>query len=95
MISVHSLLAALAASGVLLSVDANAAGAVTTTSSSAKPEAATRFDPNEEVCKTQDVTGSRLGAKKVCHTREQWADIAAQSRVTVDRAQQQTVSPGH
>jgi hypothetical protein len=44
-----------------------------------------RVDPNTIVCKAEDVTGSRLGAKKVCLTRQQWADMAQDSH---DRLQQ-------
>ena len=52
-----------------------------------------RPDPNAQICHLQDVTGSRLGANRVCHTRQEWTDISAESRYTVQRAQQQTVAP--
>lgn len=31
-------------------------------------------DPNQKICETETVVGSRLGAKKVCLTRSQWAE---------------------
>ena len=42
------------------------------------------------VCKAEDQTGSRLGGKKVCLTRRQWADIAASARENFDRSQRQS-----
>lgn len=38
-------------------------------------------DPDERVCKTVPVTGSRLGKEKICMTRREWAaSIAATQR---------------
>jgi hypothetical protein len=31
-------------------------------------------DPNQMICETETVVGSRLGAKKTCLTRSQWAE---------------------
>ena len=30
------------------------------------------YDPNERICETVTVTGSRLGAKRYCATRAEW-----------------------
>jgi hypothetical protein len=50
--------------------------------SSAKP--AKKVDPHLDdkaiVCKREETTGSRLGATKECHTRGEWAAMAAEAR---------------
>ncbi|MDB5481376.1 MAG: hypothetical protein JWO83_2429 [Caulobacteraceae bacterium] len=56
-------------------------------SASAAPASASRLDSNQVVCKRQEQPGSRLGGTKVCRTRQEWADIAAASRTSVDRMQ--------
>jgi Ni/Co efflux regulator RcnB len=48
-----------------------------------------KFDPNEVVCEKQMVTGSRLGSKRVCMTRSQWADQRRSDRQDIDRGQTQ------
>ena len=49
---------------------------------SAKP--AKKVDPHVDdkaiVCKREETTGSRLGATKECHTRGEWAAMAADAR---------------
>jgi hypothetical protein len=63
---------------------------------SAAPPPASRLDPNQVVCKRQEQPGSRLGGAKICRTRQEWADIAAASRTTVDRMQSgASLSPQH
>ncbi|WP_454885671.1 hypothetical protein [Sphingomonas oryzagri] len=42
-------------------------------------------DPNKVVCITDEVTGSRLGAVKTCHTNAEWAQYQRELRNTVDR----------
>jgi hypothetical protein len=42
---------------------------------------------SQVVCQVQRVTGSRLAAKRVCLTREQWADQRRQQRQDLQRAQ--------
>jgi hypothetical protein len=44
-------------------------------------------DPNEKVCETVQEIGTRLGAKKICATRAEWAEKRKQDRETVDQAQ--------
>jgi hypothetical protein len=44
-------------------------------------------DSNELICKSQSITGSRLGARRVCQTRAQWENNRAETRRNVDRAQ--------
>ena len=47
----------------------------------------------EVVCQVQRVTGSRLAAKRVCMTREQWADQRRQQRQDIQRAQGARTGP--
>lgn len=37
-------------------------------------------DPNQRICKNIAMTGSRLGARKVCKTRQEWALAAEAAR---------------
>jgi hypothetical protein len=47
-------------------------------------------DPNEVICRTVSVTGSRLGASRRCATRAQWAeDERAQRRQLAERQTRQ------
>ena len=42
-------------------------------------------DPNEVVCKREEVIGTRLGGHKDCHTRADWANMARDAaRATTD-----------
>ena len=56
---------------------------------------ASGLDPNERICQTQDVTGSRLGKKRVCKTRAEWADFQLQERQQVEKVQVQRHMPGN
>lgn len=40
----------------------------------------TRNESDKLICKKEDTIGSRLGAKKVCLTAQEWADLAAANR---------------
>ncbi len=40
----------------------------------------------KKVCRTEQATGSRLGAKRICKTRAEWDEIAADARKDVDNA---------
>jgi invasion protein IalB len=75
-----ALLAGAAAPAVAQTANANAAPA------QAAP-ARTTLDPNEVVCEKQEVLGSRLASRKVCHTRAEWADLKLQDRQDLERAQ--------
>lgn len=44
-------------------------------------------DPNERICETIIPIGSRLGTKKFCGTRAEWADRKRQDREALERAQ--------
>ncbi|HET6536362.1 MAG TPA: hypothetical protein VFG41_09280 [Sphingomicrobium sp.] len=51
--------------------------------------AKSKYDPNEVVCEKQMVTGSRLGSKRICMTRTQWAEQRHADRDEVERVQTQ------
>ena len=42
---------------------------------------------NEKVCETITMTGSRLGKKRFCGTRAEWADKRLQDRQEIEKAQ--------
>ena len=44
-------------------------------------------DPNEVICEKQEVLGSRLSSRRVCHTRAEWADLRLQDRQELERVQ--------
>jgi hypothetical protein len=44
-------------------------------------------DPNEKVCEVYTPIGSRLGSKKVCGTRAEWAEKRRLDKEMIDRAQ--------
>jgi hypothetical protein len=44
-------------------------------------------DPDEVVCITERVTGSRLSSRRVCRTRTEWAEHRAETRKVVERVQ--------
>ncbi len=52
-------------------------------------KADSKYDPNKIVCKTEDTTGTRLGAKRVCHTRADWAEMERVTQQSVGDAEAQ------
>ena len=46
-------------------------------------------DPNEKVCETHGVLGSRLAVRRVCATGAEWDDRGRRERDIVDRTQTQ------
>lgn len=79
--------------GLVLGLSAPAAAQAQTTppASQAQP---TGPNQNEVICQKQEVIGSRLGAKKVCKTRAEWADARTQDRHELERVQTQRGSAG-
>lgn len=49
-----------------------------------------KSDVNKIVCQTEDQIGSRLAAKKVCLTVQQWKERAQANREETERVQQNT-----
>lgn len=88
------ILATVFAAGVLLGASqASAADEATTAPPappppSAMPSPTSHTDPNAVICKRAVSTESRLGGAKVCHTRQEWNDMAAAARTSVDNMQQ-------
>jgi hypothetical protein len=52
-------------------------------------------DSGELICEKIIVTGSRIGAKKYCGTREQWAEKRRQDREAIDKAQMSPCVQSH
>ena len=44
-------------------------------------------DPNEKVCETITMIGSRLAKRRFCGTRAEWADRRRQDRQEIEKAQ--------
>ncbi len=58
------------------------------TVATAEPKAdAGKKDPSKVVCRTESVTGSRLGSRKRCHTAGEWAEMARLDRESLERTQ--------
>ncbi|MEO7366107.1 MAG: hypothetical protein ABIW03_07290 [Sphingomicrobium sp.] len=53
--------------------------------SAAQPQRA--LDPNQIVCEKQEILGSRLSSRRICHTRAQWADLRLQDRQAIEKIQ--------
>jgi hypothetical protein len=97
--------ASLFAAGALLGAtqasatdDPTAAAPTTPPPPSAMPAPASHTDSNQVICKREQSTESRLGGAKICHTRQEWADIAAAARTSVEGAQRSSFTglvPGH
>lgn len=54
---------------------------------------APQFDPNEVICRTVSVTGSRLGASRRCATRAQWLEDERQQRAQLAERQTRQTQP--
>lgn len=77
------------AMGCLAALPANAQVRSTENSAASGPVSARTAarDPNRRVCVTQEVLGSRLSSKRVCHTAAEWVAYRREIRDTVDRVQ--------
>ena len=42
------------------------------------------LDPDQVICKRQKVTGSRLAGQRICKTRREWDQQAAEARRSAD-----------
>jgi predicted secreted protein len=47
------------------------------------------LDPNEKVCETHQVLGSRLAVRRVCASRAEWEERRQRERDIIDRTQTQ------
>jgi hypothetical protein len=63
------------------------------------PGAAAPVSDDKMVCRTMDpATGSRLGARRECHTQAQWDAMQRQNQQEIERAQSNGMTnapPGH
>ena len=68
-----------------------AAGTLATAAIAGEPAEASKKgkDPNEKICETQGVLGSRLATRRVCATRAEWEERRQRERDIVDRTQTQ------
>ena len=55
--------------------------------------AAKNKDPNRIVCEKVQETGSRLNARKVCMTAQQWDEQRRRDRENLQDAQQRSLEP--
>jgi hypothetical protein len=72
----------------------------TTSAQTATQPATTVADPDKTVCRTMDpATGSRLGARRECHTQAQWDAMSRENQQQLTKAQgmgyQTNQTPGH
>ena len=50
-------------------------------------------DPNEKICRTESVIGSRLAKHRICATRAEWEERNRQDRAAVEQAQRMIGGP--
>jgi hypothetical protein len=92
-LTIMRILATALAAGVLLGAGQASAASdpsappATPPPPSAMPAPASHTDPNAVICKREASTESRLGGAKVCHTRQEWADMSAAARTSLDSMQ--------
>lgn len=55
--------------------------------------AANKRDPNEMICESEPLLGSRLAKRRTCMTRSQWAERRALDRQVVERTQMTPCQP--
>lgn len=73
-------------SSAVLAADPAAGEVAPSVAKGKKPKMA---DPNEIICRSEDVLGSRLAKQKTCMTRSEWAEARRSNRADVERAQVQ------
>ncbi|MFV3076724.1 hypothetical protein [Niveispirillum fermenti] len=49
-------------------------------------------DDGKLICRTDNPTGTRVGAKKVCKTRTEWAEFVRQQREDTQRVQNEALN---
>ncbi|WP_394663376.1 hypothetical protein [uncultured Sphingomonas sp.] len=50
------------------------------------PASAPQPKKDKVICKKEEATGSRLGGRRICHTRLEWDEIALIARRDVEEA---------
>jgi hypothetical protein len=61
--------------------------AVAATTADAGPRKPKKYDPDEVICETRPVTGSRLQRVRVCYTAREWEEVRQQEKVGLMRKQ--------
>ena len=90
MLSVRTMFTGIAGASLLL----GAAPIFAQTQAAAQPIPASKVkDPNRVVCEKVEETGSRISAKRVCMTAQQWEEKRRGDRQYVEVAQQRSVEP--
>jgi hypothetical protein len=59
--------------------------AITSVSAAANDEPQAGGDKEKLICKSEKVTGSRLKKRRTCLTRQQWDDLATETKQDLDR----------
>jgi hypothetical protein len=59
-------------------------GATNSAAAGGSSTASSGYNPNQTVCRHEEVTGSRLAGPRVCHTRQEWAQIDSDRRNGID-----------
>ena len=85
MTSIQACAVAAAAAGLLVS--AQSAAQMPAASAPAATSKNAGSNANEVVCERHVITGSRLGSRRICMTRAQWADLRLQDRQEVEKVQ--------
>ena len=50
-------------------------------------------DPNRMICEKQEVLGTRLSTKRVCHTAAEWDALRQEARQNLEKAQSSRSNP--
>jgi hypothetical protein len=58
---------------------------VATTAMAQDAPASPEQKPEKKICRRQQVTGSYLGTKPICHTKAEWAEIDKQNESDTER----------
>lgn len=78
--------------GVACAMLMSAAPAFAQTQDGSKPSAKPQ-DPNRVICEKVQETGSRLNARKICMTAQQWEEQRRRDRENLQDAQQRSLEP--
>ncbi len=82
--------AALAAPGMIDLFQGQPVNTTVSARGSGIPNSVISKTKDGKVCKSILITGSRLGATPVCKTKQEWDDLAARYRFTIERGQTTT-----
>lgn len=75
------------ASAFCLVLAPSTTSAVAQSAAQASPQTHAPRDPNERICEMVTGIGSRIGAKKICATRAEWAQRTKSDREALEQMQ--------